>query len=67
VPTRAVVPGDDFASAFADLGAIEPVASRPSVVLDPRREFFLSCRVLKDGLCTHTTLVSSAFTGSCHV
>jgi hypothetical protein len=45
VPTRAVVPDDDFASAFADLEAIEPVASVPSVVLDPRREFFLSCPV----------------------
>src|SRR6185312_17101022 len=45
VPTRAVVPGEDFASAFADLEAIEPVASSPSVVLDPRREFWLSYQV----------------------
>ena len=42
VPTRVVVPDEDFASAFAELEAIEPVTSRPSVVLDPRREFLLS-------------------------
>jgi hypothetical protein len=43
-PTCVVVPAGDFASAFADLEALEPVARVPSLGLDPRREFFLSCR-----------------------
>ena len=43
-PTCVVVPADDFASVFADLEALEPVASVPFLALDPRREFFLSCR-----------------------
>ena len=43
-PTCVVVPGGDFASAFADLSALEPVASVPFLALDPRCEFFLSCR-----------------------
>src|SRR5580704_8082815 len=43
-PTCVVVPAGDFASAFADLSALEPVASVPSLGFDPRYEFFLSCR-----------------------
>jgi hypothetical protein len=40
--TCVVVPAGDFASAFADLEALEPVARVPFLALDPRREFFLS-------------------------
>jgi len=47
VPARVVVPDDDFASAFADLEAIELVASVPSLGLDPRCEFCLSGWIVK--------------------
>ena len=43
-PTCLIVPAGDFASAFADLSALEPVASVPFLALDPRSEFLLSCR-----------------------
>ena len=42
VPTHAAVPEGVFASAFADLETIEPIASRPSVALGPRCEFWLT-------------------------
>jgi hypothetical protein len=41
-PTRTVVRDEDFASAFADLQAIERLASVPPLGSDPRREFRLS-------------------------
>jgi hypothetical protein len=48
-PICVIVPDEDFAIAFADFGAIEPIASRPSVVFDSRREFWLSCPVRHAG------------------
>jgi hypothetical protein len=40
-PTHVVVPDGYFASAFADLGVLEPVASALSLGSDPRCEFWL--------------------------
>jgi hypothetical protein len=43
-PTQIVVQSDGFASAFADLEGLEPVASALSLGSDPRGEFWLKCR-----------------------
>jgi hypothetical protein len=48
-PTCVVVPAGDFASAFADLSALEPVARVPLLALDPDASFSLAADGVKIG------------------
>jgi len=61
--TRIVVPGEDFASAFADLRALEPVASVPSLGRGPGCSFALAASF---GQGEHVSLLArgSALLGS---
>ncbi len=47
---QAVVPGEDFASAFVDLEALEPVATVPFLALDPGASLGLAAVAVKEGL-----------------
>jgi hypothetical protein len=47
-PTRVVVPAGDFASAFADLSALEPVARVPFLALDPDASFSSAANGIKN-------------------
>ena len=49
-PTCVVVPAGDFANAFADLEALEPVARVPFLALDPDASFSLAADGVKDGM-----------------
>jgi len=48
---------------FADLEAIEPVARMPSVVFDPRREFWLSYQVRQGSSAQKRRAVSARLPG----
>jgi hypothetical protein len=57
--TCAVVPAGDFANAFADLSALEPVASVPFLALDPDASFRLTADGVKDGMRSKARAVSA--------
>jgi hypothetical protein len=49
-PTQIVVPGEDFAGAFAVLEALGPVTRVPFLALDPDASFSLAAVAVKAGL-----------------
>jgi hypothetical protein len=57
---RVVVPAGDFASAFADLFALEPVARMPFLALDPDASFSLAAAAVKGGIAQKKARVVSA-------